>query len=265
MTPATGTISGLYRHPLKGFTPERLDEAYLTKDAFFPFDRVYALEVGASGYRREDPRFISKMKYAVLARFAAVAKLTTRYDEITETLFIDGRRFTLSQPASQHALERHIETILANFEDYNPITHPLKLLDIREGMVDRFRFTDSAKGFLSLLNLNSLRDLSKRLGQTLDPLRLRANIWVEGWQPFEDHGFVGKLIRLGGDKGPILEVLKPIVRCAATHVNPETAERDIDICTHLWEQYGHKDCGIYARVIQGGVIHIGDAVDPQAA
>lgn len=262
MHPTNGKIDSLWRHPIKGFTPERVVETCLTADSFFPFDRLFALEVGPSGYDREDPKFLSKMKYAVLARFPAVARLRTRYDEIAERLFIEDRAFDIGQPAGRHALERHVETLLAAYEDYDPVAQPLRFLDIRDGAVDHYRFTDSAKGFVSILNLESLRDLGQRLGRDLDPLRLRANIWVEGWTAFEDHVWVGKHIRIG-DHGPVLEVLKPIVRCVATHVNPDTAERDVEIVQALWEHYGHRDCGIYCRVVSPGLIRGGDAVDPQ--
>ena len=76
-----GVVSSLWRHPVKGFTPESVTEALLTKDDFFPFDRLFALEVGYSGFDAAAPKTISKMKFSVLARFAAVARLRTRYNE----------------------------------------------------------------------------------------------------------------------------------------------------------------------------------------
>lgn len=253
------TISGLYRHPIKGFTPEPLQAATLVEDGFFPFDRLYALEVGPSGFMAEDPQFLSKMKFAVLARFAAVARLKTRYDEIAETFRIEDEDgtvevFDLTQAAARASLARHVENLLAAHEDYDPVRFPLKLLETR---ADHHRFTDSAKGFVSLLNLNSLKDLGAKIGRDLDPLRLRANVWMKGLPPFVDHDWVGKTIKLGDD-GPELEVLKPIVRCLATHVNPNTAERDVDLVAALFEHYGHRDCGIYCRVIRGGTVRVDD-------
>ncbi|MDV6332459.1 MOSC domain-containing protein [Asticcacaulis sp. 201] len=262
----SGVISALWRHPVKGFTPEPVNEALLCPDGFFPFDRLYALEVGRSGFDPVAPKTISKMKFAVLARFAAVARLRTRYDEFADVLDIvdeDGKtwRFDMASDAGRHSLARHVETVLARHEDYDPAAFPLTLLSAPDPEVVRshFRFTDSGKGFVSFLNLNSLRDLGQRIGRDLDPLRLRANIWVEDQSAFEDHDWAGKHIRLGAE-GPEFEVLKPIVRCVATHVNPDTAERDVDLCAALWEQYGHRDCGIYARVIKGGTARPGDAL-----
>lgn len=258
----SASVTALYRHPVKGFTPERVNEAVLVEDGFFPFDRIYALEVGSCGFDPEAPKTISKMKFAVLARFPAVARLRTRYNEASHCFEIasdDGPlSFDVSTQAGVDSLARHVEAVLTPREDYDPVVQPLNLLAAPETATP-FRFTDSGKGFVSFLNLASLNDLGRRLGLDLDPLRLRANIWVEGWHPFEDHTFVGRTLRLGDD-GPEFEVLKPIVRCVATHVNPATAERDIDLCTALWENYGHRDCGIYARVTKGGTVRPGDAL-----
>jgi uncharacterized protein YcbX len=43
-------ITSLYRHPVKGFTPERLERAELVAGRCFPCDRLYAVEDGPSGF-----------------------------------------------------------------------------------------------------------------------------------------------------------------------------------------------------------------------
>jgi uncharacterized protein YcbX len=55
------------------------------------------------------------------------------------------------------------------------------------------------------------------------------------------------------------EVFKPIVRCAATEVNPGTAERDAEIPKALFDAFGHMHCGIYVRLTKPGRIGLGDA------
>jgi hypothetical protein len=57
-----------------------------------------------------------------------------------------------------------------------------------------------------------------------------------------------------------LAVTKRIQRCAATDVNPETAERDLNIPKALMRGYGHVHMGVYARVVTGGNIATGDEV-----
>ena len=56
-----------------------------------------------------------------------------------------------------------------------------------------------------------------------------------------------------------------IVRCAATNVNPDTAERDLAIPRSLDELYGHSDCGLYLRVVEGGELRVGATLDIAAS
>src|SRR5581483_3874155 len=105
--------------------------------------------------------------------------------------------------------------------------------------------------FVSLINLASLRSLAAVLGRKLDPRRFRANIYLEGLEPWAELGLVGRTIRIGDAR---LEILKRIERCAATNVEPTTGERDLDIPGTLLRTLGHRDCGVYARIAAGGTI-----------
>jgi uncharacterized protein YcbX len=120
-----------------------------------------------------------------------------------------------------------------------------------------FRFTDHPLGQVSLINLASVRDLSARMGVELDPLRFRANVYVEGWPAWAENEWTGKRLMLGWAAA---EVFKPIVRCVATHVNPDTAEPDAEVTKALFDHYGHVHCGIYVRVTSPGRVGRGDAV-----
>ena len=60
-------------------------------------------------------------------------------------------------------------------------------------------------------------------------------------------------------------VFKPIVRCAATHVDPATAERDLEVTKALFDNYGHMFCGIYVHVTGPGRLARGDSMPAPAA
>jgi uncharacterized protein YcbX len=62
------------------------------------------------------------------------------------------------------------------------------------------------------------------------------------------------------------KVFKPIVRCAATEVDPTTAMRDLEVVKALFDNYGHTHCGVYVHVTSAGRVGLGDAVTiPQPA
>jgi uncharacterized protein YcbX len=247
-------VVSLYRHPVKGFTPERLARAELVAGQCFPCDRLYAVEDGPSGFDRDAPAHISKMKFTVLAKIPAVAKARTAYDETTGVFSAsaEGRPDFAGDLRADEG-RRGFETWLAQLLD-GQIKGPLRVV---EGPGD-YRFMDSRSGYVSIVNLASVRDLEARLGRPVDPLRFRANLYVEGWPAWAENDWTGRAMMVGAAKA---EVLKPIVRCAATHVDPVTAERDIELVKALFDHYGHMFCGIYLKVEEGGAVAEGDGVE----
>lgn len=247
-------ITRICRHPVKGFTPESLDATVLTAGACFPCDRLYAVEDGPSGFDPAAPAHISKMKFTVLAKIPAVAKARTAYNEATG-LFratADGQpdfAGDLDDAAGRAGFEVWLSALLGE-----RLSGPLRVI---EGP-GAHRFMDSRSGYVSVINLASVRDLEARLGVPVDPLRFRANLYVEGWPAWVENDWTGRTLALGEARA---QVLKPIVRCAATHVDPVTAERDIEVVKALFEHYGHLNCGIYLNVTEGGRVAVGDAAE----
>lgn len=123
---------------------------------------------------------------------------------------------------------------------------------------DGFRFTDSRAGYVSLINLASVEAIESMLGLPIDPLRFRGNVMVTGLGAWAEFDLVGKALSTA--TGLRLKVTKRIERCAATNVDPVTAERDLDIPRTLLQQLGHRDCGVYAEVLSAGHLAPGDCL-----
>jgi uncharacterized protein YcbX len=126
-----------------------------------------------------------------------------------------------------------------------------------------FRFTDSRRGFVSLINLASVRDLEMRLGLPVDPLRFRGNVLIDALPPWSEFDLVDRVLALSS--GLRLRVTKRIERCAATNVDPATGLRDLQIPKALMQFYGHVDCGIYAEVLSSGALAAGDLLRAESA
>jgi GntR family transcriptional regulator/MocR family aminotransferase len=116
---------------------------------------------------------------------------------------------------------------------------------------------DKRDPVLSLINLASVRALEKRWGEAIDPLRFRANLYIDGAQPWAEFGWVGGSLAIGDTR---LGVDRRNGRCAAVNVDPASGRRDRDIPRRLREAFGHKDFGVYLLVQQGGRVCRGDAV-----
>jgi uncharacterized protein YcbX len=248
----TAAIAALFRHPIKGFTAEKVKLAHLGAGQSFPCDRLFALEDGPSGFDPEAPGFIPKQRFAVLAKIAEVARARTHYDETRGVLHAsaDGQpefEAALGDPGGRAAFEAWMTELLGE-----AAIGPLRLLDGAG-----HRFLDHPLGHVSIINLASVRDLGERLGRELDPVRFRANVYVEGWPAWVENDWTGRRFELGDAE---VEVFKPIVRCAAPGVDPATAIRDIDIPAELFGAFGHMHCGIYVQVKRAGAVSEGDQV-----
>lgn len=255
----SGHVAGIFRHPVKGFTPEPLASVALAPGEGFPHDRIWAVENGPSGFDPAAPAFVPKSKFTVLAQIARVAAARTRYDPESGVLHAsapDAGEFMgrLAEPAARETFAAWLTGLLG--EDAQG---PLKVVEAP----GQHRFTDHPLGQVSIVNLASVRDLGRKMGVELDPLRFRANLYVDGWPAWAENGWTGKPMLVGWARA---EVFKPIVRCAATHVDPTTAQRDLDVTKALFDNYGHLFCGIYVRVTDGGAVGLGDAATaPEAA
>jgi uncharacterized protein YcbX len=55
-----------------------------------------------------------------------------------------------------------------------------------------------------------------------------------------------------------LRVEERITRCKATEADPETGRPDADTLGTLARAFGHEDMGVYATVVKGGPVALGD-------
>lgn len=246
-------VASLYRYPVKGLSPEAIDAADLETDGYFPGDRLFALENGPSGFDPQAPEHQPKVKFLMLMRNGGLAGLATRYDFASGVLTVaKGGEIVARGDLRSEAGRAAIETYLTGFLG-KEIRGPVRLLEAPGG----FRFTDSKSGFVSLVNLSSVAEIEKAQGARIDPQRFRANIYVDGAAPWDEAKWPGRTMRVGG---AILTLLKMTDRCAATGVEPGTGRRDMDLVQTLRANFDHIDCGVYARVEDGGRIARGDEI-----
>jgi hypothetical protein len=249
----SAVIDAIYRYPVKGLSPQPLGRVALSPGQTLPADRLYAIENGPSGFDPAAPSYFPKVRFLMLMRNERLASLRTGYDEDSHTLTIEheGReaaRGDLRTPQGRLAIE-------AFFRRFMPaeLRGPPKVLH-GEG----HSFSDVAKKVVSFINLASVGEIEVAMGAPVDPLRFRGNVYVRGWPAWREFDLLGGEIATGKAR---LKVVKRIQRCAATEVDPSTGIRDLAMLRGLMDKFGHADCGVYAEVIEAGVIAPGDTLE----
>jgi uncharacterized protein len=258
MTPA---IAKLYRYPVKGLSAEPLARAELAVGQCLPQDRRFAIALGSTKFDPDHPQWLAKTHFIMLMRDEALARLGTSFDPRTSTLTITeaGRELiaaSLTEDEGCHRVARFFEDFLGP-----DIARPLHVVEAAgHAFADsRPKPNAATDKYVSLINLASIRDLEVKIGRPIDPIRFRANVYFDGLSAWQEQEWVKPELPLtiGGAR---LRVIAPITRCAATEVNPGTAERDIPMVRELMSHYGHNLMGIYAEVISAGNIAVGDSL-----
>jgi uncharacterized protein len=249
----TAKIHSIYRYPVKGLSPEPLPRAYLGVGATVPGDRLYAVENGPSDFDPAAPRYQPKQRYLMLMRNERLAALRSRLDEASHTLVIESEaremaRGDLHTAAGRAAIEEFFTGFCAP-----DLRGPPKLLH-----APGFSFSDVARKVVSIINLDSIPVLEIALRASVDPLRFRANLYVSGWPAWHEFDLIGRQIAIGDNAR--VKIVKRVVRCAATEVNPATGARDLPIPQTLMRMFGHRDFGVYGEVLTAGDVAVADAV-----
>ncbi len=248
------TLRRIYRYPVKGMSAEPLERVVLDVGRRLPGDRRFAIAHGGSVGPEASATWRPRADFLMLARNERLALVEARYDEASGTLTLRrGGRPVARGNLSEGLGRTVIEQFFAAFMKAELRGAP-KLVEAAGG-----GFTDSRQAWLSLINLASVRDLERVVRAPIDPLRFRANLYIDGLDPWRELDWVGREIGIGGAR---LRVTERITRCAATNVDPATGARDLNIPLALRDGIGRGEMGVYAEVIAAGTIAAGEVVAP---
>ncbi|RED48059.1 hypothetical protein DFP90_10877 [Aestuariispira insulae] len=247
-------IDEICRYPVKGLAADIISETNLVPGEGLPYDRRWGIIHASSDVDPAAPAWAPKKNFLMLARDEKLAQLGLEFDEENGQLTITRK----GKPVSRGVIRDHIgrQTLQTFLSAFMP-TGSRGMPKIVEAPASD-GFTDTQPNFVSLINLASVKDLEERvLQQPVHPHRFRGNLYFSGATPWVEGDWIAKKIKIGD---VILAVEEMIGRCAATNVNPENGEVDMNVPLSLRRGFGHMDMGIYARVIEGGTIRQGDEI-----
>lgn len=252
-------LTRLYRHPIKSLGSEALEQVTLTPGAAMPGDRMLAFAHGKSQFDPDQPTWVPRANFLNIANAPALAAVEIRYDEAASTVHLDHE---LTGPmtvpygsetdsaATPDALSAWLSALAEK-----TLPGPYHL-----AIVPGVALADSPLQAVSIMSERSLSSLSAREGVPLDARRFRGNLWIDSdaLEPFAELDWEGRELRIGGVR---LRVVEPIERCLATAANPDTGDRDAMPTQSLKRGFGHCLFGMLAKVVEGGVVSVGDPVE----
>jgi GntR family transcriptional regulator / MocR family aminotransferase len=229
-------LKSIYRYPIKGLSAQPLTRVDIQAKKPFPFDRMFALVRPGAPFDIGQPRWGKKGLFVMLMLEEALARVRTTLDVETMQLTIaqDNRQLLvadLNDEGERARVEQFFWQLLPAFRS------PPTLVRSADG-----HFMDKPDNVISLINLATVRSLEQQWGVKIDPLRFRANLYIDGARPWEEFEWIGSDIRIGDG---LFRADRRNGRCGATNVDPQTGRRDLDLPGSLRAAFGHKELGIY--------------------
>jgi uncharacterized protein YcbX len=254
-----GKVESLWRYPVKSMRGEELDEAFAGYPGVYG-DRVFAFKSSASpaGFPYFTARELRRLlQYRPRFRYPDKAARPVNLTEadskgaaalgadiselIVDIETPDGKTLAIDDPALIDRLRSEIDE-----------KHQLTLLRSQRAMADCRP--------VSLISVQSARQLSRETDTPIDKRRFRANVYLD---LASDNGFgedklVGRSLRIGPKV--IVRVLERDSRCVIITLDPDTSERTPAILKKVAQAHEGM-AGVYAAVMVEGMLHKGDSIE----
>ena len=220
-------ISKLYFSPVKSLSFQPVNKCRIIKDIGIKYDREiaftrnadfnFAKKLETNSYVRNHKDFLS------LKNTISLNKYSFYREKNKLTLYLKDEKII------EINLDNKSENILlckklAEIE--KKISSPTYLLQNREFPFFDTTHSKETHNTISLINLNSIKDLSKKLNEEIEYERFRGNIYIENIDAWKEREWIGKTITINDVK---FTVDSHIPRCSATNLKPNTDINTINL------------------------------------
>jgi len=131
---------------------------------------------------------------------------------------------------------------------------PVEMMQLRHGIFD--------EASISLIASDTVREIGRLAGRSLDIRRFRPNVVVRLLRPvpFQEDEWLGAVLSFGeGDAAPAIAVTMRDERCSMVNLDPDSAS----IATEVMKAVvgaNQNNAGIYGAVTQTGRLEIGQTI-----
>jgi hypothetical protein len=255
-----GTVESLWRYPVKSMGGEMLTESFMGFAGFYG-DRCYAFK--NSGARKGFPYLNANVQQQML-----LYRPKFRYPEraVKPPNLIEAMSIAPGVTPANAEPEDMMLDVVTPSGTVVAIDNPALIEMLGEGLRGENHLTlvrsDRALTDcrpVSLISLQTVRQIEEELGRPVDKRRFRSNIYIRT----SEHGFsedelVGRKLRLGSKA--VIAVLERDPRCKMISLDPDTGEHNPEVLrkvAHAHEAFA----GVYCAVLVEGVFSVGDPVE----
>lgn len=256
-----GTVESLWRYPVKSMRGAEMPEVFMGFAGIYG-DRCYAFKNSAARKgapylsataQRQMPRYRPRFRYAEramrppnLIEAMSIAPGINAADGEPDDLLLDvvtpsGAVVAVDDPAL-------IEMLGEGLRGENRLTLARS---------DR-ALTDCRP--VSLISLQTVRQVEAELGIPIDKRRFRANVYLDlaSGDGFAEDEWVGRRLRIGS-RAEIM-VLERDPRCQVISLDPDTGEHDPKIFRQVAQAHGNF-AGVYCAVLVEGILTASDSIE----
>ncbi len=256
-----GTVESLWRYPVKSMGGEMLSESFVGFSGVYG-DRCYAFR--NSGARRGFPYLNANVQQQMLLyrpQFRHPER-ALRPPNLLEAMSIAPG----VTPANAEPGDMTLDVVTPSGAVVS-VDDPALIEMLGEGLRGENRLTlvrsDRALTDcrpVSLISLQTIRQIEGELGRPLDKRRFRSNIYLDltSGQGFSEDELVGRKLRLGSKA--VVAVLERDPRCKMISLDPETGEHDPEVLRKVAQAH-EAFAGVYCAVLVEGVLSAGDPVE----
>jgi uncharacterized protein YcbX len=254
------TVDSLWRYPVKSMRGEEVSDAFVGFSGVYG-DRLFAFHSSASAkgfpyltarqqrkmlqYR---PRFRFPDKAAQPINLAEAESLGPGLNPVyadASDLVLDveapsGATFAIDDPALAHILGEEVAG-----------EPKLTLMRSERAMTDCRP--------ISLLSVQSVRQLGEEMVKPIDQRRFRMNIYLNfnTAAGYAEDGFVGRTLRIGSKV--VVAIIERDPRCVMITLDPDTSESSPEVLRQVAQAHDGM-AGVYGAVLAEGIVRKGDTV-----
>ena len=252
-------IVSIHYCPVKTLSFQTIKSCNIKKNFGIRNDRIFAFSRGinleqAKKYEK-NPNERKLNNFLTLKNSPVLNKYNFIYEKNKLTLILKNKELISIDPDNQENFSLISEKIL---ELETSLIKPIFFLKNSDFPFYDTTSSNNVMNSISLININSINDLEKKINKKLEIQRFRGNFYVEGIKAFEERNWINKVIKINNIP---FKVQSHIPRCIAINLKPKTDDNSLNLLQSLKKNLNHFDMGIYLTALEDGIINVGDKIE----